>query len=66
MAPEATTEPKASSLSDAILSYRVQPFEDTAFQPKDQEIDDLSLFQSACLYIAVAQIFLYALCIVPA
>jgi hypothetical protein len=55
--PEAITEPRPSSLDDALLKLlRVVPGDE--FAPKEDELRDLELFQAACNYLAVAQIFL--------
>lgn len=56
MAPEATTEPKPSTLPDEVLS---------ALSPKiskhelsQQDLDGLEIFQAASNYLATAMIFL--------
>ena len=57
MAPEATTEPHASSLPASIDSLRAVP-DLGRYGPDDKTVDALERFQRACNYLAAAMIFL--------
>ena len=57
MAPEATTEPHASSLPASIDSLRAVP-DLGQYGPDEKTVDALERFQRACNYLAAAMIFL--------